>query len=354
MKLGMSASQIPPSTLSYRKKFLQSLLAPFLIIVALAAGIGIGRAMGVKNSTPLRTTSSPLRLGGYDLISPLLLCDTTQNIDSPELSALQKNIQNSIDTNTKNGNITTASVYFRDLQSTSQFTINNDERFFPASLKKLPLMMQYYKEAESNPSLLTESKVLTGTTDDNAGTIIPPKEAPQYGQSYTAEQLIEYMIKYSDNISFQVLYPGLGEDKFDQIYKEMQIEYPNSFTSTGDYASVFQFSLFFRTLYGATYLNNDDSEKALQLLGQTDFKDGLVAGVPSDLTVAHKFGVSAVNQPDGSQQGELHDCGIIYDKKHPYLLCVMTKSKATDITRVEKTLARISEIAYQSAEANYR
>lgn len=344
-----------------QKKFaftssLRQRLPYFFALLALLIGIGIGWGFGhaSHSDTTNQSTRTALRLSGYTFISPLLTCDYTLSGNSPQLSKLQESIQKTITSHQDTGDITKASVYFRDLQSGIEFGINNGEKFFPASLKKLPLMMQYYREAESNPSLLTTPKVLEGTQDFNAGTVIPPSQAPQYGTSYTSQQLIDYMIKYSDNISFEVLFRSLGEQTFNKIYQQMQLHYPDAYLSTSDYATPYQFSLFFRTLYSATYLSDADSERALALLTQTDFNDGLVAGVPSTVKVAHKFGVSAVPQTDGTTQGELHDCGIIYDNKHPYLLCVMTKSLATDIKKVEQTISDISAVAYKGVEKDYQ
>jgi hypothetical protein len=43
-------------------------------------------------------------------------------------------------------------------------------------------------------------------------------------------------------------------------------------------------------LFNASYLNRENSEKVLNLLTKTDFKDGLVAGVnDKNIAISHKF-----------------------------------------------------------------
>jgi beta-lactamase class A len=192
-----------------------------------------------------------------------------------------------------------------------------------------------------------------GDVDYNANVAVPPIQAPQYGKEYSQEELIEYMIKYSDNISFQVLLNALGNEKFNKVFTDLQLFYPDTVVSIDDYITPFQFSLFFRTLYNATYLSTASSEKVLKLLSESDFNDGIVAGVPKGTAVAHKFGVGVVNQQDGTAQGELHDCGIVYHGTHPYLLCVMTKSSAA-IEKVAGVISRISTVTYREVEGNYQ
>src|SRR6185436_5295057 len=84
------------------------------------------------------------------------------------------------------------------------------------------------------------------------------------------------------------------------------------------------YSHLFRALYNGTYLSHDASEKALELLSRTKFSDGIVAGVPKETTVSHKFGERTLSL-NTSSINELHDCGIVYYPGHPYFLCIMTK-----------------------------
>lgn len=58
-----------------------------------------------------------------------------------------------------------------------------------------------------------------------------------------------------------------------------------------------------------------------RMLKDSEFRGGLVAGVPSNIMVAHKFGESKLNN-----EKQFHDCGIVYFPKNQYLLCVMSRS----------------------------
>ncbi len=107
--------------------------------------------------------------------------------------------------------------------------------------------------------------------------------------------------------------------------------------STGNYAVVL------RTLFSATYLNRLNSEKTLELLSKTYYKDGIVEGVPSNIPVAHKFGLR-----EAQSVTELHDCGIIYYPDHPYLLCVMTAG--SNFNLLQKIIQDISRITYEELD----
>lgn len=330
--------------------------AVFPLILCLA-GIGLGYFLGARGQKHVQSEqqkkNTTLRLSGYKYISPLLVCDSVFSESAPELKKLQEKLETVINSAKNEKSITEASVYFRDIKTGGEININGTEKFYPASLKKVPLMMQYYKASELDSTVLSKKKRLDDLVDYNQGTVISPALFAKPGESYTNQELVNYMIKYSDNTSFQALFQELGAEKFNKIYKEMQLHYPDTVVAIEDYVTAYQFSLFFRSLYNGTYLNNANSERALDLLTQTDFKNGLVAGVPEDIKVAHKFGIGAVDQTQGTQVGELHDCGIVYNKDNPYLICVMTKSESS-ISNVEKVIADISKTTFSQAENNYK
>jgi beta-lactamase class A len=319
-------------------------------MLVLGMGMGLMVSKIYLDSTRLGTPETQLRLNGQKFTSPLLACDRTLKPKSQALASVQSGIEHIISQAQSDDAISTASVYVRLLETGDEFLVNPQEHYFPASLRKLPLLMQYLSEAESEPNLLATKRTLEASSSANLGVIIPPKLSPQPNKEYSVQELLEMMIRYSDNVSFQVLYAALGEERFQKMYDAMQLAYPNDFKALIDHRTPLDYALFFRTLYNATYLSIEHSEKALQLLTETDYVRGLVKYLPPEVKVAHKFGVAALEDVSGKLYGELHDCGIVYKSESPYVICVMTKSYSPQIEQVEEVIANISASVYENLD----
>jgi beta-lactamase class A len=254
-------------------------------------------------------------------------------------------VQKKIDETIKSGKTLHVSVYFRDLDNGPWFGIGEKELFSPASLLKVPLLMGWLKEAEKNPGILQKKITYKGENfNANKDETIRAVVEAEYGKTYTAEDLLDLMIAYSDNNALLLL-GNVGWSFSEQVYNKIGLTAPefseNYQLSVQDYAS------FFRILFNASYLNREMSNKALDMLASSDFRRGLVAGVPEDIKVAHKFGERTT--PEGRQ---LHDCGIVYYPNNPYLLCVMTKgANMEDLISVVSGVSRLvfDEVARQRA-----
>lgn len=300
----------------------------------------------LKQPVALRLTDP-----NYPLIRPLLGFDSAEATDYGQLSDLKSELIKQIDSEKKQGNAAQISVYFRQFDTAEWIQANGDEQYVPASLFKVPIMMVYYHLAESDPALLSKQLTFTGQNDIDNEQVIKPAQQLVVGKSYTVEQLIETMIIYSDNDADQLLVKNLSAADFNKIFSDFRILLPTT-TANLDFITVKDYALFLRALYGSTYLNRADSEKALELLRQSAFKDGLSAGVPGGVEVAHKFGEHAAkDSKTGAIIGdrEFHDCGIVYDSKSPYLLCVMTKGN--DLTKLETAVRDISRAVYNNIAA---
>ena len=77
-----------------------------------------------------------------------------------------------------------------------------------------------------------------------------------------------------------------------------------------------------------------------------EFKEALVAGVPPGITVAHKYGERSFSD---SPIRQLHDCGIVYFKPEPYILCVMTRG--TDTLELAKVIGDVSRLVFTEVSA---
>jgi beta-lactamase class A len=129
------------------------------------------------------------------------------------------------------------------------------------------------------------------------------------------------------------------------VYNDFDLELNGPGVADDSTVTVRGYSGFFRILFNASYLNKDDSEYILSLLAQSDFTDGLVAGVPSGVPVAHKFGERELSD---SSLDQIHDCGIVYYPGHPYLLCVMTEGHNT--AKQISAIKQISAAVYHEVD----
>lgn len=292
----------------------------------------------------------------YSLIDPILACDIGQPETFPELKPIKQAIASTIAAEQKAGDVQDVSVYVRLLKSGKWFDINPDITYAPASLLKVFVMTSYYKQNEDYGGILNAPIVFQGSA--NALSKTPGEVIPHLtnGATYSVRDVIRQMIIYSDNDALDTLL-----DHFDQhtleayrgIFNDLNIPLPEiqsedhlQFMTVSEYATIF------RVLYGATYLSRTDSQKALELLADVQYKDGIVAGVPGGITVAHKFGVKSIPATKTTTAtSELHDCGIVYYPEHPYLLCVMTRGK--DFGSLQNDLAEISRTTYQAIDTYY-
>jgi len=277
----------------------------------------------------------------YPLVSQLIACLSPDKDYFEEYASLRNELVSFINREVSQGHADKVSVYFRDLTTGHWTGVNENNAYFPASLLKVPVMMAYFKQAATNPAVLGErlKYVVSASTGKNDATSATQLKSGQY---YTVMELIDAMIIKSDNAALDALVNSVNNKLLSQIFADLEIDSPESVQETDAYAiSVRKYSLLFRALYNATILNPVMSEKALDLLSRVEFKDGLVAALPKDLVVAHKY-ASHTSDPIGI---ELHDAGIVYYNGHPYFIGVMTKGK--DITNLAVAISHISQVVYQ-------
>lgn len=323
--------------------------------VALLVGAAAGWFAKSVSSTPASAPAGndALRAGGYDLINPLLLCQTTDR-EVAENKALERKLADVVDAKTSDGTFTAASVYVRGIPGGQWAEVNSDERYYPASMEKVPVMMAYLSLAESDPGILSKRMTYPGGADADVQQEVPVQDPLVAGASYSALELIEHMILHSDNNATRLLFGSLDQAVFRGAFSELHVPFLGPGEAPADFMTARDYSLFLRVLYNATYLGRTLSEKALQLLVQSDFKDGIVAGVPQGTRVAHKFGLVSVI-PDGKNVSlrELHDCGLVYAGENPYVLCVMTKGTSS-LERMKAGIADISRAAYEDYQKNLK
>lgn len=321
----------------------------FTYVAILAVGVAIGlfshNRIFKTGRVATKTEYVERHEGQFRHINPLLACDVAGDVLSdPELVGFKDKVAEYVKERADKRLVSNISVYFRELNDGYWFSIGEVDKFIPASLRKVPVMIALLKQAESDPKLLERVVTFDLSNDYNQNQNIKPSRSLVVGNKYSIGELIFRMIVYSDNNAFTYLTKIVNPEQLNKVYASLRMQNPGS-SKDDEFLSVQTYASFFRILYNTSYLSREASDWALGVLAQSEFKAGLVAGVPQNIEVAHKFGEKS--ESDGVVQ--LHDCGIVYYPKHPYLLCVM--SKGNNFGVLDDVIADISRITFTEIDA---
>lgn len=239
-------------------------------------------------------------------------------------------------------------IYFEYLPTGTSINVKGDEVFFRASLIKLPGIMRAYKLIEEGK--ITKDDVIEITPSD-VNPLFGSKERLVAGSKHTMKDLIELALKESNNTAYQAIFTytnskilGAGandEQNIRDVYDYLDI--PRTESGETQFISPKNYSSIMKALYFASYLSYDNSSEILKLISESSFNDWLPEPIPDNIIVAHKFGVYSLEQP---AVAHVHsDCGIVYQEKRPYLLCVMVNSANTEQSATH--IRTVSKLAYE-------
>ena len=323
----------------------RALIQLSILVIGVTVGFAAREILLRIDNAKVKTGYIEHREGQSGNTNPLLACDgASEVLSDPEISSFKEHVEKYL--NTRQG-INTG-VYFRELNDGLWFSIGDTEQFIPASLRKVPLMIAILKQAESESSLLDRQVKFDQSEDDSSKQNFRPSQTLASGKFYTVKDLIYRMIVYSDNNAFTLLTGIVNPKELMRVYSNLRILDPEN-ANSDNFLSVQTYESFFRVLYNCSYLSHEASDWALEVLSKSEFNTGLVAGVPPGVKVAHKFGEKS-DAANGTVQ--LHDCGIVYYPKHPYLLCVM--SKGQDFGSLNEGIAGVSRIIFSEIDAQAR
>jgi beta-lactamase class A len=318
--------------------------ALYLSAAVLIAGVGWH---GHKWYSSHYETVHPRRIAatGYRFTSPLLDVELPEGITiNREPLHFKYKIEAYIREQIEKGQVRIVAVYFRDLLDGPWFGINENIEFNPASLMKVPVMIAWLKRAEKDPSILKRKMTFAVRDNSVPKPFTKPAREIEFGKSYTVDELLHYMLNYSDNNATAHLFKALTHQELGDVLDNMDVH--NNPTQDGNLVTVDGYSGFFRILYNAAYLNREMSEKALKLLALDDFPQGMVAGVPPRTVVATKFGEVV---PADDEDIQLHEFGIIYHPSSPYILGIMTMGR--DFATQEQVIRDISRMIYSEFDS---
>jgi beta-lactamase class A len=230
------------------------------------------------------------------------------------------------------------SIYYEQLNSGANISINKNLRLFPASLTKLPLAIVVAKKVEEKEwQWDTKLTVEQSDIDSGSGGLY---KTVKPGDQLSIDSLLMQLVTNSDNTAQNILLRSVQKDDLDEIITEVGLE--DLFDAQG-YISAKEYSRLLRVLYTSSYLERVHSQKILELMAQENFHDYLSQGIPSDVTFAHKFG-------ENRAQGIFADSGIVYQDNHPFMITVILKGKDSSDASRQWAVGLMKQISEKSFE----
>lgn len=279
--------------------------------------------------------SEAVRQEGYYFTNPLLDCEPKLTYIPPfkqELSAL-------VNKHLEDGSAKRISVYFRQLNNGYSFGVNENSRYTPASLLKVANAMYVMKVAESNPTVLEDTIKFQKRLDG------PDSESKLVlGKSYMVKNLIYHMLVHSDNEAKSLLQLHFNNGgMWKEVFADLGIPIKVG-AAFNNVISPKTYSILFRVLYNASYLNKKSSQILLKILSRTTFQAGIVSGIDdSQINIANKFGFRKLKG-----RCQLHESAIIYLAGNPYLVSIMTEGENEE--NLYSILRGISALVYRSCK----
>jgi len=232
-------------------------------------------------------------------------------------------------------------VYFRTLDGKSEWTVRPDEPFHAASTMKIPVMIELFHQVKLGKvkfddalpiknefhSIVDGSVYTLSAADDS--------EAELYkvdGQTRTLGDLCELMITVSSNFATNLLIEKLGVENIRGTVHELGADGMNVLRGVED-GKAFEKGLnntttarglgvLLWTIAEGKAVDAESSRQMIAILQRQKFNEGIPAGLPAGIAVAHKTGeITKIH----------HDAAIVFAKR-PFILVILVRGFADSKT----------------------
>jgi beta-lactamase class A len=241
----------------------------------------------------------------------------------------------------------TISVYFEYFPTGANIATHKDVKIWPASLIKIPVAMAAMKKVQDGDwKLDNELVILDQDKDSEFGDMY--KE--DTGTTHTILRFFEESLINSDNTAHFVLLRNLEGGELEEVFVHLGMDdvieglkrNKKDVEDTDNRITAKRYSIFFRSLYNATFLDQEYSQLFLKILQRAP-REYLSLGLPEDIVFVHKTGIRI-------DEKVMADSGIVYVPGRPYLLTVMiSQNKKGDLDKeeIQKIFKEISEEVYR-------
>lgn len=209
-------------------------------------------------------------------------------------------------------------IYIKDLRTNEVYEYNSGEKIYAASLYKVPLALATYKAVQDN-KLTLDTEIAFSVKYLAAGT---GSIQSSLKNEYTVAELIELLLKESDNTSQNMLVDSVGYEYINESFKYLVSD--GARFNVDNISTAYDIGITFEKIYllavgkdDKQYIDAKYAREMLNTMLDTSFDDRISAGLGNNILFAHKIG-------SWGTTGSWHDCGIAFINA-PVVVCVMSK-----------------------------
>jgi beta-lactamase class A len=219
-----------------------------------------------------------------------------------------------------------SSIYIEDLTTHQATLVGDADQYNTKSLMKVPLVMNLYKAAELGRLDLDAPVAIEASQLDQAYGDLWRKGA---GYKLSLRDAAKLALQESDNTAIRLINdhtsPLVPHDQRSPAAMHMGMRVNDN----GDaFVSAESYSLAFKCLYTACYLNRANSDAMLKTMENSEFKAPSEL-LPAGAVVAHKIG--SVNGHTKDDYIGYNDCGVVLSGKRPFSFCLMLKTPQPEV-----------------------
>ena len=234
------------------------------------------------------------------------------------------------------------------------FDVNSSQRFYAASLAKVPIAMAVMKLIKDGQAELSEELELDKAVKMPGTGVL---NLLHNGLKISLQDALNTMMAQSDNTAAKLLVKKFGVSAINEFLSSIgmkitQLEpQPDGKFHYGD-TTPSETATLLRGLYTGQFLGNADSQMILEIMKHCHLNWGIERYLPS--TMPDGKTKLEVSNKEGTWEDNRHEVALVWAQR-PYVLCVLSSGLSDQRYHVDNvgvlTIAQISKLIYETTHA---
>jgi beta-lactamase class A len=251
-------------------------------------------------------------------------------------------------------------IAFETLDGRLTWSSRGDDVFHAASTMKIPVMIELFHQVREGKVKLSDplpvKNEFHSLVDGSVFTLKPADDSETdlykaVGQTRTLDQLCDLMVTVSSNFATNLLIQKFGIDNVRATVTSLHangmdikrgVEDQKAFDKgLNNTTTAHGLATLLVAIANGKAVDADSSAKMVEILERQKFNEGIPAGVPANIRVAHKTGeITKIH----------HDAGIVYAER-PFVIVVLVRG-IEDFKQSSALIAGITRDLYQASQVS--